>query len=165
VFLFPLPTPPTPTPHTRPSLLLPPPFSLPLRAVPPTTAPVTRIPRYVIGVAGLVEEGALGVPISPWPAFAALRDNVTWPGIAPDRPYYFDTYVFPVLQGAGVARDSLQQAWDFVTASVENTVQRGVGVREDALRRVATQGVDVRVVHVDHFDCTAPAQNVSRVVW
>ena len=65
-----------------------------------------------------------------------MRGDVPWPGITPDRAFYFDTYVFPVLEGGGVPRDALLQAWDFVTASASNTVMRGVTVRDDALQRI-----------------------------
>ena len=46
---------------------------------------------------------------------------------------HFDAEVFPVVEGAGIARGSLQLAWDFTTGSDQRTVEDMLHARAAAL--------------------------------
>lgn len=71
--------------------------------------------RYVVALRGLVRPD--GDPVEPSPAFAALRDGSesALPDVARRRPSF--EALFGRLEAAGVAREELVLAWDFVTAS------------------------------------------------
>src|SRR5690606_23665366 len=67
------------------------------------------------------------------PGFAALRDLTATddPDVEVRRPLYAD--IFMRLANAGVERESLQIAWDFTTASLENNTGDLLHMRDDAL--------------------------------
>ena len=73
--------------------------------------------RYVVAFRDLVDLD--GEPIPPSAAFALLRDGATEniPELAPRQARFEE--VFTILEGAGISRDDLTLAWDFVTASSE----------------------------------------------
>jgi hypothetical protein len=121
--------------------------------------------RYIVAVTGLVEDTASRTVISAWPAFAALRDAVPDSRVPVSRVEYFNANVFPALTSAGVARSSLQLAWDFTTRSQAATVNRALSVRDDALSRVQASPPEIKVDHVDDFDCSVAGQNVGKYVW
>src|SRR5690606_4918700 len=103
--------------------------------------PVTRLldgTRYFVAVRDVVD--AEGRATQPSPAFKALRD-----GGASDegsvelrRDSYAD--IFSKLEAAGVDKSSLQLAWDFTTASVENNTSRMLSMRDAALAEVGAEG-------------------------
>ena len=76
--------------------------------------PLNSSTRYIVGVAGLVDD-VTREPLVGWPSFVALRDGHVAPGVSPERAVRFDDEVFPVLEAAGMTRSSLQLAWDFTT--------------------------------------------------
>ncbi|HWB74742.1 MAG TPA: hypothetical protein VG755_07295, partial [Nannocystaceae bacterium] len=91
--------------------------------------------RYIVAVRGVTDAG--GTPIPPSPAFAALRDGTDLdeePSVEQRRPLYAD--IFARLDQAGVAREDLQLAWDFTTASDENIVTPLLHMRDTALAMV-----------------------------
>ncbi len=71
--------------------------------------------RYVVAFRGLRRPDGSAVAASS--AFAALRDDVSPldPTLAPRRARFEE--IFTLLEGAGVPRDELVLAWDFVTGS------------------------------------------------
>lgn len=87
--------------------------------------------RYIVGIRGVVDGSGTAIPASP--AFAALRDGTTSeePSVDARRPLYTD--IFTQLEGVGVARDDLQLAWDFTTASDANNITPLVHMRDQAL--------------------------------
>ncbi|MCB9712207.1 MAG: hypothetical protein H6712_00010 [Myxococcales bacterium] len=96
--------------------------------------PAVRLPparRYIVAIRGLVDAGGALLPASP--AFAALRDHTDLPeepSVEARRELYGD--IFYRLGQAGVAREDLQLAWDFHTASDENTTGWLVHMRDEA---------------------------------
>ena len=104
--------------------------------------------RYVVAVRGLTD--ADGAPVSASPGFAALRDQTAsaWRGVHARRAH-FEANVFPVLAAAGVARDDLQLAWDFTTATEANTTGPITTMRE---RLYAALGEDGPAWSVDGVD-------------
>ena len=76
--------------------------------------------RYIVALRGLTSEQT---ELAPPPLFAALRDERTTdvPELEALRGAYAE--LFATLAGAGVAREDLQLAWSFSTAS-EDALQR-----------------------------------------
>ena len=108
--------------------------------------------RYVVGFRGLEKKS--GGPVDVSEAFVALRDGVAtenW-DIEGRRERFEDT-VFPALEAQNVPRAELQLAWDFHTASRENTVGRMLSMRDDALDRFGTEGPPYQVTSVEENDC------------
>jgi len=94
--------------------------------------------RYIVAVRNI--RGADGV-LPPSPAFAALRDLTPYdedPSIEERRPLYAD--IFQRLAAAGIARDELQLAWDFTTASRDNNTRYLVHMRDEALAAAGDDG-------------------------
>lgn len=131
-------------------------------------APLEHAHRYVVGVTGLLQDDGAGTPIEAWPAFAALRDNVTHGAVPSARRAKFDHSVFPVLAAAGVPRTQLQLAFDFTTASVGNSLGRAMWVRDDALARLPAAGVPFTIDAIENHEAECVAngsQRVARWVW
>ncbi|HEY8380374.1 MAG TPA: hypothetical protein VIK91_28015, partial [Nannocystis sp.] len=77
--------------------------------------------RYVVAIRGLKTEG--GGEFAPSPLFRALRDDLPTdvPQLEGERARYAE--IFAALEEAGIARESLQLAWDF-TVNDDATLQR-----------------------------------------
>lgn len=103
--------------------------------------------RYFVAVRGLV--GQDGAPIAASPAFAALRDGVATnlPAVE-SRRVRFEQMFTKLQNDCGIARDDLQIAWDFTTAS------------DDAITRWL---VEMRDVTFAQLGSAAPAFVVSSV--
>ncbi|MGH2805768.1 MAG: hypothetical protein ACRDKT_00685 [Actinomycetota bacterium] len=87
--------------------------------------------RYVVGLRDLRRSD--GTVIEAGDEFTAYRDGS---GADAARQQHFDTSVFPVLTGAGVAREDLYLAWDFTVASERNLAERILHMRDDAFGRI-----------------------------
>jgi hypothetical protein len=102
--------------------------------------------RYIVAVRSVVD--ASGQPIPPSPVFQALRDGTPNSdlSVAPRRALYAD--VFSKLGTAGVDKSKLQIAWDFTTASKDNTTKWLVAMRDDALAKVGPGGPAYKITKV-----------------
>ncbi|MEM7154625.1 MAG: hypothetical protein AAF799_17385 [Myxococcota bacterium] len=103
--------------------------------------PVVRLEdsrRYIVAIRNVVDD--TGVPIEASEAFAALRDRTDSDDdtVEARRGLYGD--IFARLGEAGVARDDLQLAWDFTTASKEDNTGWLVGMRDEALAGLPPEG-------------------------
>ncbi len=87
--------------------------------------------RYIVALRKLVDPS--GREIQPRRAFQVLRDGEQTPvrAIEARRSHFED--IFARLERAGVARDDLQLAWDFVVASTESITGRALAARDQAL--------------------------------
>jgi hypothetical protein len=94
--------------------------------------------RYLVAIRHVVDEKDR--PLAPSPVFAALRDGTPSDeiSIAPRRSLYAD--IFKRLAAHGVETKDLQLAWDFTTASRQNTTSWLVHVRDAALAAVGADG-------------------------
>ena len=94
--------------------------------------------RYLVAIRNVVD--ANGTPLPPSPVFQALRDNSASSdsSVAPRRALYAD--ILGKLSSAGVDTSSLQLAWDFTTASQQDTTQWMLHMRDDALAKVGSAG-------------------------
>lgn len=111
--------------------------------------PVVRLKdatRYLVVIRDVVN--ASGVKLEPSPAFKALRDGTesSDPSVAPRRALYAG--LFARLASAGVPKANLQLAWDFTTASKQNTTSWMVSMRDDALARVGADGPEYTITNV-----------------
>jgi len=102
---------------------------------------------YAVAIRGLVDED--GGTIEPSMAFAAIRDGLHTD--APDIEERWDAYqaMFDALESAGVARDQLQAAWRFHTASGDAIRGDLLHARADALQRLGADGIGCTVTSVD----------------
>ncbi|MBX3185244.1 MAG: hypothetical protein KIT72_08440 [Polyangiaceae bacterium] len=103
--------------------------------------------RYVVAVRGLRDyDGAL---IEPSPVFQALRDGTesSEPSVGLRRDHY--ARLFGELEAAGIAKDDLQLAWDYTTASRENTTGKLIRMRDLALEAVGADGPEFVVKSVE----------------
>ncbi|HYD48721.1 MAG TPA: hypothetical protein VEB21_10255 [Terriglobales bacterium] len=87
--------------------------------------------RYIVAIRGLKDESGAAIP--PPAAFRILRDAQTTPvaAINARRDHFED--IFDRLESAGVERDELILAWDFVVASREAITSRALSARDQAL--------------------------------
>lgn len=94
--------------------------------------------RYIVALRGV--RGQDGAPLPPTRAFQALRDGGSYdhPSIEPRRALYDE--LLAKLDAAGIPRAELQLAWDYTTASRDNTTAWAVAMRDDALAQVGQQG-------------------------
>jgi hypothetical protein len=86
--------------------------------------------RYIVAFRDVRDgEGELVIPS---PGFRGLRDDQpSEDPVIESRRVHFES-IFATLEDAGVARDDLQIAWDFTTASRENNTGAMVYIRDDA---------------------------------
>lgn len=94
--------------------------------------------RYIVAIRRVQDAG--GNYLEPSEAFRALRDGTpsTDYSVRRRRGLYND--IFSRLEKAGIARDDLQIAWDYTTASRENNTRWLVHMRDDALNTVGEEG-------------------------
>lgn len=95
--------------------------------------------RYIVAIRGV--QGADGAALAASPGFAALRDRMPFDAdasVGERRALYAD--IFDRLGSAGVAREDLQLAWDFTTASRESNTRWLVHMRDDGLAKLAAGG-------------------------
>jgi len=87
--------------------------------------------RYIVAIRSVLD--GEGMPVAPSAGFLALRDDEPSddPVIESRRAHFEE--LFATLADAGIARDELQIAWDFTTASRENNTSAMVHIRDDAL--------------------------------
>jgi hypothetical protein len=87
--------------------------------------------RYIVAIRGVVD--AMGDALEPTAGFLALREAQTPADpILAARQDHFEA-LFATLASNGIAREDLQLAWDFTTASRENNTQAMLHIRDDAL--------------------------------
>lgn len=111
--------------------------------------------RYVVGIRGIRNRDGNVIP--PTRVFDALRqtyiledgtDVENWTVYA-RRGLYSE--LFAKLELAGVARQDLQIAWDFTTATKENNTRYMVQMRDLALDEVGEAGPTYEVLSVEEF--------------
>jgi hypothetical protein len=87
--------------------------------------------RYIVAMRNLKDASGATIPAPP--GFALYRDGVqTNVSAIEQRRAHFDE-VLSKLQGAGIDRGSLYDAWDFTVASTPNITQRMLSIRDRGL--------------------------------
>ncbi|MFT3772330.1 MAG: hypothetical protein QM820_43600 [Minicystis sp.] len=112
--------------------------------------------RYIVAIRHVVDEQ--GKAIAPTATFKALRDGAEScePSVEARRDLYTD--IFARLEKAGIARDDLQIAWDYSTASRENNTARFLAMRDDALAKVGDLGPEYTITNVEE----SPNEHIAR---
>jgi pimeloyl-ACP methyl ester carboxylesterase len=106
--------------------------------------PLAEGTRHIVAVRGVVN--AKGDVLSASDAFAAIRA-----GEESERRAAFDD-LFTRLESLGWARDEVQIAWDFVTASTESSTRRLLAMRDKAIDDVEDNGIEVIIIEtIDEF--------------
>lgn len=111
--------------------------------------------RYIVAIRRVLDVD--GAEIAPSPVFAALRSGDELTGGSAQEAYTVgarrDLYadIFARLESAGVAKDDLQIAWDFTTASRENVTGPLLELRDRALDLVGAEGPTFEVMNVEEF--------------
>ncbi|WP_111657975.1 PKD domain-containing protein [Isoalcanivorax indicus] len=121
--------------------------------------------RYVVVMRDL--RNAQGQSIAPSAGFQVCRDQLgsSLPTVQ-GRCAALEQDVFPVLEAAGIHRDSsLYLAWDFTVASTENITGRLVHMRDDAFASLSRSGDHDCLRHDDAtaVDCAVPRFTVDTV--
>ena len=87
--------------------------------------------RYIVAMRNLKDASGATIPAPP--GFALYRDGVqTNVSAIEQRRAHFDE-ILSKLQGAGIDRGSLYDAWDFTVASTPNITQRMLSIRDRGL--------------------------------
>jgi hypothetical protein len=94
--------------------------------------------RYIVAIRNVVDQN--DSPLPPSPVFQALRDNTPNDdlSVAPRRALYAD--ILGKLKAQNVDTTQLQLAWDFTTASQQDTTQWMTSMRDDAFTKVGKNG-------------------------
>ncbi|MSP25346.1 MAG: hypothetical protein EXR75_09315 [Myxococcales bacterium] len=102
--------------------------------------------RYIVAIRRVRDEA--GEPLLPNPIFKALRDGTPHEDrtVGARRKLYED--IFARLSMAGYATDDLQLAWDYTTASRDDTTRWLLHMRDDALKVVGDLGPEYTVTEV-----------------
>jgi hypothetical protein len=124
--------------------------------------------RYIVAVRNLVAPG--GAAVNPEPPFRLLRDaEISGDPAIESRRAHFETDIFPVLAAAGVERESLVLAFDFVVGSEETLSGPIRSMRDQAyawLDTVEAQPGEkpFTVTDVQENDCDQPGTVVWRTI-
>ena len=111
--------------------------------------------RHIVALRSLKDAG--GAELSPSEVFRAYRDDLrTDSALVEERRPAMEA-IFADLESAGVARASLQLAWDFTIASARSLSERLLHIRDDAFARLGDEAPTFQV------DSTADAGTVTIV--
>ena len=113
--------------------------------------PFDHATQYVVGIRGIVD--AAGAEVAIPEGFEALVEGGELDDDLERQRALYDDTIFPLLDDAGFARDELQLAWDFVTASPETELGPSLWLRDDALSRVG-DSPSYRIETVEDRDCS-----------
>jgi hypothetical protein len=123
--------------------------------------------RYIVAIRGVNDVDGKLIP--PSPVFRALRDDTPLASGTPEevwstyarRDLYAD--IFARLKAANVARDDLQIAWDYTTASQEFITGPMLDMRDQALAAVGADGPTFSVKSVTEYTAAENPRVLRRV--
>jgi hypothetical protein len=124
--------------------------------------------RYIVALRNLLAPGA--APVLPERPFQLLRDGiVTDDPIIEARRSHFEDDVFPALETAGVAREDLVLAFDFVVGSEQSLSGAMRSMRDQAYAWLDTieatpAAVPFTVTNVAENDCNQPGTLIWRTI-
>ncbi len=118
--------------------------------------------RYIVAIRGVVDVS--GAALAPSEVFLALRDGTesAEPSVEARRGLYED--IFGHLTTAGVAREDLQIAWDFSTASRESNTGRLLAMRDAALDALPETGPTYTITSVEEAPYTHIARRIEGTI-
>lgn len=115
--------------------------------------------RFAVALRGLVTTD--GSPVEPSPVFRAYRDRLVTEIDAVEARRPEMEAMFESLAAAGIARDDLQLAWTFTTASIENVAGRMLHIRDATLDEL---GGSAPSFEIEEVDDDAGVDTIARVV-
>lgn len=122
----------------------------PLIALRPA-APLARDRRFIVAIRGLTDVDGIALPAMP--GFEALRDQTASRTVGVHaRRARFDAEIFAPLDAAGLARDDLQLAWDFTTATAVNGYGPLLAMRDRLMVQIGAEGPAITIVSVEADD-------------
>jgi hypothetical protein len=112
--------------------------------------PVMRLKdgtRYIVAIRNVVDSS--GVLIPPSASFQALRDKIPtqYAALEARRAHFED--IFTQLTAAGIARSTLQIAWDYTTATQPTFTSDLLSMRDQALAVVGAQGPSFTITQIE----------------
>ena len=123
-------------------------------------APLDYGTRYLVAIRSLTDTA--GAPIDPSDAFKALRDgSATDDEVVESRRAYMDDAVLAPLETAGVSRDDLILAWDFVTGSKDGITGRARWIRDDLTDRIDAGEMSYTITEIEEN----PTEYVGRRIF
>jgi hypothetical protein len=110
--------------------------------------------RYIVALRNLKDASGATIPAPP--GFALYRDGVQTSNSAIEQRRAHFEEILSKLQGAGIDRASLYDAWDFTVASTPNLTQRMLSIRDRGLADLGdnSPGDGVMQGNAPHFDIT-----------
>ncbi len=117
-----------------------------------TLHPLVRLDaetRYVVAFTGATDPAGDVIPAPE--GFRRVRDAANDASLA-DLLARYETEVFPVIEGAGVAREDLQLAWSFTTGTDAFVQDDMLTMRQTALDAMAATPPTVTITSVDERD-------------
>ncbi len=113
---------------------------------------------YAIGLRGLVTKN--GAPVEPSALFRALRDRLSTDiGLVEDRRSAMEQSLGSI-ERSGIARDELQIAWTFTTASTADTTDEILQMRDETLAGLGAATPEFEITTVTEN----PQPGVARLV-
>ncbi len=104
--------------------------------------------RYIVAIHGLRDKN--GRLLDAPAGFASLRDDLGRANpVLTDLSPHFEDDVFPTLEAAGIARETLELAWDFTTTSETSLTKDMLDVRSDVLSKLAFAAPNVTITKVE----------------
>jgi len=113
-------------------------------------APLQGARRFIVAIRDM--KNTAGSLLEPSAAFRPLRDQTasTWRGMHARRAHY-EAEIFPALDTAGVARETLQIAWDFTTQSEADATGLGVAMRDALYAAIGDEGPNYTITSVEEL--------------
>mgnify|MGYP002365147663 FL=1 len=100
--------------------------------------------RYIVAFQGLVGKDGAAIPQPLGFAHIARGEAEGHPVLGPLATRY-EADIFPALEKIGVARGSLQLAWDFTTATDERNTRDMLAIRDDIMAAFEMSGPPVTI--------------------
>ncbi len=126
-----------------------------------TLEPLSFGTRHVVAIRRTARSAA-GAELPASPGFVALRDRTpsTDPRIEAGRARYEEVFTF--LAAHGYAREDLQIAWDWTTASRQHVLGPILSMRQEVFRRAGMAGAIPYTIDRVQND---PNSNTARIVY
>ena len=115
---------------------------------------------YAVAITTSIKTTA-GVLPTPPPLFASIADGNAPSDAMSQKQAARMPAILAALKGAGVERDKLVVAWDFVTASDEYVTSHMVSMRDQALADVGMDGGAFTITKIDDLTGTRVARRIT----
>ncbi len=115
---------------------------------------------YAVAITTSIKTTAGGLPTAP-PLFASIADGNAPKDAMSQKQAARMPAILAALKGAGVERDKLVVAWDFITASDEFVTSHVLSMRDQALADVGADGGAFTITKTDDLTGTRVARRIT----